>query len=322
MKEAAFVKQNVEKWKHFETVIKTRQTGHADELASDYISVTDDLAYAATFYPGSNTTKYLNQLSRSFHAGIYRNKKERASRIIGFFTREIPQAVFESHRQLFYSFLFFMVAVAIGLVSSAYDHNFPRIIMGDEYVNMSLKNIKQGDPLAVYKSMEPGGMFLGIAINNIYVAFKTFVLGIFLSIGTVYSIFTNGVMVGAFISLFAQKGLTQVALLSIFLHGALELSAIVIAGGAGIAMGNSILFPGTYTRTESLAHTARRAIKILIGLIPVFIMAAFFESFVTRHYQQMPLALSLTVIISSFTFIIWYYIMLPLQLKNKYTWKK
>jgi uncharacterized membrane protein SpoIIM required for sporulation len=322
MKEAAFVKQNAEKWKHFEAVIKSRRPGHADELANDYISVTDDLAYAATFYPDSKTTTYLNQLSRSFHAGIYRNKKERASRFIGFFTREIPQAIFESHRQLLYSLLFFMIAVAIGLVSSAYDHNFPRIIMGDEYVNMSLKNIHHGDPMAVYKKMEPGSMFLGIALNNIYVSFLAFIYGIFLSVGTVYFIFTNGVMVGAFVSMFAQKGLTQVALLSIFLHGALELSAIVIAGGAGITMGNSILFPGTYTRAESLAMAAKRAIKITVGLVPVFITAAFFESFVTRHYQEMPTGLSLAVIILSFTFITWYYIILPLQLKAKYGWKK
>jgi uncharacterized membrane protein SpoIIM required for sporulation len=141
-------------------------------------------------------------------------------------------------------------------------------------------------------------------------------------VGTVYFIFTNGVMVGAFVSMFAQKGLTQVALLSIFLHGALELSAIVIAGGAGITMGNSILFPGTYTRAESLAMAAKRAIKITVGLVPVFITAAFFESFVTRHYQEMPTGLSLAVIILSFTFITWYYIILPLQLKAKYGWKK
>jgi uncharacterized membrane protein SpoIIM required for sporulation len=322
MKEAAFVKQNADKWKRYEAIIKSRRPGHADELANDYISVTDDLAYASTFYPDSNTTRYLNQLSRSFHSGIYRNKKESASRIIGFFTTEIPRAVFESHRQLLYSFLFFLIAVVIGLVSSAYDHNFPRIIMGDGYVNMSLKNIRHGDPMGVYKSMEPGGMFLGIAINNIFVSLKGFVLGIFLSIGSVYFIIENGVMVGAFVSMFAQKGLTQVALLSIFLHGALELSAIVIAGGAGITVGNSILFPGTYTRTESLAKAAKRGLKIMVGLIPVFIIAAIFESFVTRHYQDMPVALSLTVIILSFTFITWYYIILPLQLKAKSGWKK
>ena len=129
-------------------------------------------------------------------------------------------------------------------------------------------------------------------------------------------------MVGAFVTMFAQKGLTQVALLSIFLHGALELSAIIIAGGAGITIGNSILFPGTYTRSQSLTMAGKRALKIAVGLVPIFITAAIFESFVTRHYQEMPVGLSLAVIILSFTFIIWYFIILPLQLKQKTQWKK
>jgi uncharacterized membrane protein SpoIIM required for sporulation len=322
MKEAAFVKENAEKWKDYEALIKGRTGMNADELANNYIRVTDDLAYSSTFYADSKTTRYLNQLSRSFHAGIYKNKKERFSRIKGFFMREIPEAVLASHRQLFYSFLFFMLAVVVGTVSTAYDHSFPRVILGDEYVDMTLKNIKEGDPLAVYKRTEPAGMFVGIAVNNIRVSIVAFVAGIFLSVGTILFLFQNGIMVGAFVTMFAQKGLTQVALLSIFLHGALELSAIIIAGGAGITIGNSILFPGTYSRSQSLNMAGRRALKIAVGLVPIFITAAIFESFVTRHYQEMPVGLSLAVIILSFTFIIWYFIILPLQLKQKTQWKK
>jgi uncharacterized membrane protein SpoIIM required for sporulation len=317
MKEAAFVKENGEKWKAFEASMKGRNSMNADELANDYIIVTDDLAYSSTFYPDSKTTHYLNQLSRSFHAGIYQNKKERFSRFISFFKREIPEAVLASHRQLLYALLFFLVAVAVGVISTAYDRNFPRVVMGDEYVNMSLRNIRHNDPMAVYKSMEPGGMFVGIAINNIKVSFFIFVAGIFLSAPCVLLLIQNGIMVGVFVTMFAQKGLTQVALLSIFLHGALELSAIVIAGGAGITLGNSILFPGTYSRSESLTRAGSRALKIAIGLVPVFVTAAIFESFVTRHYQEMPVGLSLAVIILSFSFITWYFIILPLQLKQK-----
>src|ERR1019366_7252297 len=103
MKESVFVKQNAEKWKQFEAIVKDRSKGTADEIADNYIRVTDDLAYAATFYPDSNTTRYLNQLSRSFHASIYQNKREKASRFLAFFKTEIPQAVFEGHRQIFYA---------------------------------------------------------------------------------------------------------------------------------------------------------------------------------------------------------------------------
>ena len=78
MKEAAFTKENAEKWKRYESLIKGRSGISADELANNYINVTDDLAYSSTFYPDSKTTRYLNQLSRSFHAGVYKNKKEQS----------------------------------------------------------------------------------------------------------------------------------------------------------------------------------------------------------------------------------------------------
>jgi len=318
MKESVFVRENAPKWKHFESVISKRSKASADELADYYIRVTDDLAYAATFYPDSKTTNYLNQLSRSFHSGIYQNKRERASRILHFFKFEIPEAVYHCHRQLFYAFIFFMLAILVGVVSSLYESGFVRQILGDEYVNMTLSNIEKGEPLAVYKSMSPGAMFLGISSNNIYVAVVAFVYGIFFSVGTVYFLVQNGLMVGAFVTMFAQKGLLKVALLGIFLHGALELSAIVIAGAAGMAIGNSLLFPGTYSRVEALTRAGNRAVKMVVGLVPIFIVAAIFESFVTRYSAELPVFFSLAIIVSSFTFIIWYFIILPIQLKSKY----
>jgi len=102
------------------------------------------------------------------------------------------------------------------------------------------------------------------------------------------------------------------------LHGALELSAIVIAGAAGMAIGNSLLFPGTYSRVEALTRAGNRAVKMVVGLVPIFIVAAIFESFVTRYSAELPVFFSLAIIVSSFTFIIWYFIILPIQLKSKY----
>src|SRR5690606_15344093 len=97
-----------------------------------------------------------------------------------------------------------------------------------------------------------------------------------------YFLFYNGVMLGSFQYFFHQRGLLMESALTIWIHGTLEITAIVIAGGAGIVMGNSILFPGTYSRTESLMRGARRGVKIVLGMIPIFLVAAFLESFVTR----------------------------------------
>ena len=108
------------------------------------------------------------------------------------------------------------------------------------------------------------------------------------------------------------------SILVIWIHGVLEISSIVIAGGAGIVLGNSLLFPKTYSRMVSLKKGAKDGMKIAIGLVPIFILAAFFEAFVTRH-TEMPMWLSIGILASSLTFIIWYVIIYPGKLsKPKY----
>ena len=316
MREITFVKQNAEKWKQLENTINRVSNPPADEIADQYIQVTDDLSYASTFYPQSNTTQYLNSLSTKVHATIYKNKKERSSRFITFFTREIPMAVYESRKELLISLFAFLLAAGIGFFISIDNEDYVRSILSDGYVDMTLSNIEKKDPMAVYKDLSPGKMFARIAANNIFVSMNGYTYGVFLSIGALYFLINNGIMVGAFIGLFIHKGYMALCLTAIFLHGALELSAIVIACGAGMVIGNSILFPGTYTRGESIRRAGKRSIKIVIGLVPIFVIAAFFESFVTRYYKDMPFALSWSVIGLSFTFLGFYFIYLPYRLNQ------
>jgi len=210
-----------------------------------------------------------------------------------------------------------LTSVGIGIISSAHDHDFVRLILSDDYVNMTLENIDKGDPLAVYGKMHQGPMFFAISSNNIYVSFLTYVLGIFFSVGTVVELFNNGVMLGAFQYFFYENHLLLTSILAIYLHGALELSSIIIAGGAGLVLGNSLLFPGTFSRLDSVREAAARSLKIVIGLVPVFIVAASIESFVTRQYNVMPAALRISIILVSFSFIIWYFIIYPIRLKTQ-----
>ena len=317
MREIAFIKQNAEKWEEFDKTIKNKVALSPDELSDLYMGLQDDLSYSRTYYPKSTTTKYLNELTAHFHRAIYKTKSERSSRFRNFWQYDVPYAVVKSHRQLFYALVFFLISIVIGVVSSAHDQDFTRLILTDDYVNMTLENIKSGDPMAVYNSRGRSEMFLMISGNNVYVALKTYVEGILFSIGSVWELFRNGIMVGAFQYFFYERGLFVTSFLAIFLHGALELSSIVIAGGAGIVLGNSLLFPGTYSRIESLVEGGKRSLKIIIGLIPVIVAAAVIESFVTRLYNKMPSYMHLIIIGVSFSFIIWYFIVYPLMLKNR-----
>ncbi|OOQ58471.1 stage II sporulation protein M [Mucilaginibacter pedocola] len=311
MREPVFVKQNAQKWQRFEN----SQGQGPDELADSFIQITDDLAYAKTFYPKSKTTAYLNGLAGRFHQSIYKNKSEKGNRFISFWKYELPLLFYKHRMPLLYAFAFFMVFCLIGALSAKYDENFIRLILGDRYVDETNANIARGEPFGVYNSQSEALMFLGIAANNIYVSLVTFVSGIIFSVGSVYHLFQNGVMLGAFQYFFFSKGLGMQSVLVIWIHGTLEISAIVIAGGAGLVLGNSFLFPKTYTRMVSVRKGASEGIKIAIGLVPIFITAAFFEGFVTRH-TDMPIWLSVSILASSLLFIIWYVVIYPRKLNN------
>ncbi len=316
MKEAVFIRQNKEKWKKYEECLRNPAKQSPDVLADIYIDVTNDLSFARSQYPASKITGYLNGLSSQLHQFIHRKKKEKFSRIITYWTREVPEVMYSARKELMYSFIIFITCVIIGVFSAANDKDFVRIILGDYYVDMTLQNINNNDPMAVYKSMNESIMFYGITVNNINVSFKVFISGIFTSLASAYLLFSNGVMLGSFQYFFHEHGLLWESFLTIWIHGTLEISAIIVAGAAGITMGNGWLFPKTYTRIESFKRGAKRGIKIVIGTIPIFIVAGFLESYVTRH-TEMPDYIRLSIILLSLYFVIAYYVIYPRMLARE-----
>jgi uncharacterized membrane protein SpoIIM required for sporulation len=311
MREGHFIKQNIDRWKSYQ-----EPTEDPDEVAKRFTYLVEDLSYAKTFYPFSNTIRFINSLASGIYLSIYRNKKEKKHRFITFWTQELPVIVRRNHKTLLFSLLFFLAFVALGVVSAATDQSFIRSILGDGYVDMTERNIVNGDPFGVYKSGEPVLMFAEIAFNNIKVALMSVAMGIFLSVGTLYMLLENGLMLGVFEYMFFHHKLGPSSILVVFIHGTLEISALVIAGGAGMIIGNSILFPKTFTRMQSLRQAAKDAAKIMLSLIPVFLTAAFFESYVTRH-TEMPVWASLCILGGSLAFILWYYVFYPITVSRK-----
>jgi len=312
MREALFVKQNSEKWKSYEAL----RTENPDELAHRFIDITNDLAYAKTFYPKSQTTAYLNGIASVLHQAIYKNKKEEKGRFIKYWKYELPLIFYKYRKQLLYAFIFFIISASIGVVSAKYDDTFLRLILGDSYVNMTNENIAKGDPFGVYKKQGEIQMFFQIATNNVWVTLLTVISGALFSIGPVFIMLRNGIMLGAFEYFFFSKGLGTQSILVIWIHGTLEILSIIIAGGAGLVLGHGLLFPKTYTRLAAFRNSAKDATKIAIGIVPIILLAAFFESFITRH-TEMPIYLSISILAGSLIFMVWYVIIYPMQLHKR-----
>lgn len=317
MKETSFIEQNKVKWKRFQDLAATKQ-GDPEELADLYSDITDDLSYAQTFYNRRTVRVYLNQIAQGIHNLVHKERSESLKKFFTVWKVSLPLEIYRSRKHLLFAFIVFMFWAVLGAVTTHFNPDFPRLIMGDGYVDMTIRNIAKGDPLGVYHSESQIQMFIDITLNNIQVAFRAFILGFFFTVGTHFAMFGNGIMLGSFQYFFYLKGVLVTSFLGIWIHGAFEISAIVIAGGAGITLGNGWLFPGSYTRLQSLQLSAKRGLKIMMSLVPFLIAAGFLESFVTHNYLSLPEWSKWTLIMASFAIIIFYYVVYPLIVARKY----
>ena len=312
MREGLFIKKNKDRWEK----VQQGKIADADELAKDFIQLTDDLAYAKTFYPTSHVTHYINALASRIYLGIYGSRKEEENRILKFWKYDLPLTIRKHHAVILFAFILFALFFAVGFFSSMKDEAFVRQMLGDNYVDMTEEYIEKGNPFGVYESGNSLLMWFGFMINNIMVSLLYFVRGLAFGILSITALVKEAVRLGAFEYMFYVKGLGGQAVLTVLLHGFLELAAIIIACAAGIVLGKGYLFPGTLKRLDAFKQGAKDGVKIVIGLMPVFMIAAFIEGFITR-YNKMPVTLSLLLLLSSAAFVIYYFIIYPIRLQRK-----
>jgi uncharacterized membrane protein SpoIIM required for sporulation len=309
MRETKFIEQNKEKWAEYERMLSSGQID-PQRLNELFIQVTDDLSYARTFYPNRSVRVYLNHLAQRVFKHIYRGKRLKSQGFVNFWVHDLPQTIWESRTPMLLSLVIFLLAMAVGVVSSIAEPEFARTILGDTYIDQTLANIENKDPMAIYKDGNPLSSSSWIALNNLTVALRTAVLGVFASIGTIISLISNGVMVGVFQYFFIERGLFWESFLTIWIHGTIEISAIIIAGGSGITAGSGLLFPGTFTRTQAFQLSVRRGMKIFLGVVPLLLIAAFFEGFLTR-FTETPDVIRGLFIAASAAFVLSYFVALP-----------
>lgn len=317
VKETSFIQQNKKKWARFEK-LSGNKNNDPDEVSELFTEITEDLSYARTFYPRRSVRVYLNQLAQGVFTSLYKQRKQPIGSFAKFWTETVPLEMYRARYLLLTSFLFFLLAAGIGILSQENDDGFVRVILGDDYVESTEDRIAAGNPMGIYGTMDQGSMFWQITVNNIRVAFIVFAAGITFTILSYFLLLYNGVMLGSFQWWFKSKGLLLTSFLTVWIHGAFEISSIVIAGAAGITVGNGLIFPKSYTRLQSLVFSAKRGLVIMLSLIPFFIIAGFLESYVTRHYQSIPDLVKLFIILLSFTVMILYYVVYPFVVAKRF----
>jgi uncharacterized membrane protein SpoIIM required for sporulation len=256
------------------------------ELARLYPDVAVDAARARMLKIDSMTQQRINQLAIAAHGLLYRRPPVRVGPAVWrFLSRDYPRLFRRMWAYLACATALFLVAglgayASVQLRPSTVYLLVPGSIdMPDSKPGLSPEDISQR-----FRRMPHPPMAAGIMANNVSVAFGAFALGISGGIGTCILVFYNAVMLGALASHFANHGLSYAFWSFILPHGVLEITAILIAAGAGLRLGLSLVMPGALTRGASLRAGAREAVLLVLGTIPMFIVAGTIEGFVTPSY--------------------------------------
>lgn len=318
MREIAFIKQNKEKWLDFEQIIVNKIDKDPDELAQIYLKLTNDLSFAKTYYPKSKVTNYLNYLTSLMFQKVYRTKRNNFKDILKFFSTDVPTLAYNYRKYIYFTFILYFIFMGIGVISAIYDAEFSKVILGKNYVDETLNNIKKGNPMAIYKNLPEEFMTFYITLNNLVVGAKMYFYGIFCGVGSIYVLMNNSVMVGTFQTFFYTHGVTMESIRGIWLHGSMEIFGMIIEASAGIILGASILFPKTYSRLLSFKQGFKNSFKIYISTIPFTFFAGFIEGYITRWAKEMPNTINYIIIISTLGFISFYYLVYPLILAKTY----
>lgn len=306
MRESTFIDRNRSKWKEIEDF----ENKDPDEAASDFVEIISDLSYAQTRYPHSKISNYLNHLAVNTYRSVYRHKKSQP--LLEFWKTTFPLILGKNRKTLWLASALFLAFCSLGAVCARLEPEFVESVLGSEYIAMTEENISKGEPFGVYNTENPLQMFFSILANNLFVGLLVFISGVFMGIGSLYHTFRNAIMVGSFFHLFFRADLGLNALVIIGLHGTLELMGLVLECMAGMILGMSALFPGTLTRRQAFRKGLSQSARIYLGTVPFTLIAAFIESYITRHgsagLSSKPVtALLLLVFVLSWVILIWYF---------------
>lgn len=279
-------------WEELEDLLKTIERGGMRKLRRDqlqalgrlYRSVSADLSRARALNLGSDLLVYLNNLVVKGHNQVYQSKKNRWLDFFNFFYATFPRLVRENIVYIIVALLVCVLPAFACYDFTVKDINFGHheVFKGHPLVGEEMWDLIEQHKMWTDEVQDASPVFSSlISTNNIRVCLMSFALGITAGLGTLWVLFFNGMNVGTVCGVCKYYGLLPNILLFMVGHGSLELPAIFISGGAGLLLGRSMLFPGQYTRGDSIRLAGRRAFGLAVGCIPLLLIAGCIESFIS-----------------------------------------
>ena len=255
------------------------------ELSLLYRQTAADLAAIREDRSSVHFARYLNQLLARAHNTIYAGRRASPWALLSFFRETYPRVFRKNLNGCLFALAIFLVSGIVGAVVTYQNPDFEVKVLGPAMVHTIERHEMWTHSIVGIKPLASSA----IMTNNISVGFTTFALGITGGLGTIYMMIFNGLLIGVIGTACWLSGMSLQLWSFVAPHGVLELPAIFIAGGAGFRLAYGLLFPGTLPRRESLARAGSEAVKLLLGTIPILIVAGLIEAFVSPTGLAVPL---------------------------------
>jgi len=289
MQEQEFIAGSREVWERLgDTLADRRGQGVAGlpapelrRLHEDYRRAAADLAYAQTHYPDSRTRAYLNDLVGLAHTELYGASPRKVASFWRFMSVGYPRLVRSHAREVGLAAALLLGAMALGLLLAYVNYPLARVFIPEVLRDGVGDRMEQGsDASSIYAAIAPL-LSAGITANNIQVALMAFAGGMTFGVLTVYSMIQNGLLLGALAGVFSKAGANLLFWSLILPHGSLELPAIILAGASGLMLARALISPGDLPRMAALRATSPDAVRLVLGAIPLFVVAGIIEGFLT-----------------------------------------
>ncbi|MCE5190789.1 MAG: stage II sporulation protein M [Actinomycetia bacterium] len=252
------------------------------QMHEDYRHAAADLAYAQTHYAGTETVAYLNRLVAFAHGELYGTPPRRLAGVWRFLSAEYPELVRKNWKPLAISAGILTAAVMLGFALAFVNPPVARLLLPAQYRDTVGDSVARGNEGANEQMVGLAPVVSAyITSNNIQVSLMAFAGGITFGALTAYALTMNGLMLGVLAGMFTKGGGSLGFWALIVPHGALELPAIMLASAAGLVLARALLFPGDLTRADALRANSGDAVRLVIGAVPLLIIAGIIEAFLT-----------------------------------------
>lgn len=245
------------------------------ELGLLYRQTASDLAAVREDASSKQLAVYLNQLLGRSHNLIYHGQKKKVSGIVHFYGETYPRVFRETLPLTLIALAIFAVTGIAAWIVTIHDPGFAQRLLGPGMMETIERREMWTHSVIAIKPLASSG----IMTNNLSVAFSTFALGITAGLGTIWMLVFNGLLIGVIGAATWKAGMALQLWSFVAPHGVLELPAIFISGGAGLEIARGLLFPGFLPRKQSLAQAGGRGARLLLGTIPMLVVAGVIEGF-------------------------------------------